>query len=120
MSIQFREVRRMALLTAVSVLSTATTVTAASMSTSDTIAAADVGVNGALLNVINGGGSSINVTLSDPGSTAVSNPGTTTAQAVANGADRWFRISPGHVNSSGVATVTLSSATSVTYKLIRC
>lgn len=111
----------MALLTAVSVLSTATTVTAASMSTSDTIAAADIGVNGALLNVINGGGSSINVTLADPNATALGNAGTTTAQAVANGADRWFRISPAHVNPSTlVATVTLSSATSVTYKLVRC
>lgn len=111
----------MALLTAVSVTSTATTVTAASMSTSDTISSSDIGVNGALLQVLNGGGSSINVTLADPGATPVSNAGTAVAQAVANGADRWFRLSPGHVNpSTGVATVTLSSATSVTYKLIRC
>ncbi len=111
----------MALLTAVSVLSTATTVTAASMTTSDTIAQADIGVNGALLNVINGGGSPVNVTLSDPNTTALGNAGTTSAQAVANGADRWFRISPAHVNgTTGVATVTLSSATSVTYKLVRC
>lgn len=111
----------MALLTAVSVLSTATTVTASSMSTSDTIAQADIGVNGALLNVINGGGSSINVTLADPNTTAIGNAGTAVAQAVANGADRWFRISPAHVNqATGVATVTLSSATSVTYKLVRC
>lgn len=111
----------MALLTAVSVTSTATTVTAASMSTSDTISSSDIGVNGALLNVINGGGSSINVTLADPNTTAVGNAGTTVVQAVANGADRWFRLSPGHVNSAtGVATVTLSSATSVTYKLVRC
>jgi hypothetical protein len=111
----------MALLTAVSVTSAATTVTAAAMSTSDTIASADVGVNGALLQVLNGGGSSINVTLADPGTTGVGNAGTTTPQAVANGADRWFRISPAHVNqTTGVATVTLSSATSVTYKLIRC
>ncbi len=111
----------MALLTAVSVTSAATTVTAAAVSASDTIAAADIGVNGALLNVINGGGGSINVTLSDPGTTGVGNAGTTVAQAVANGADRWFRISPGHVNpSTGVATVAYSGTTSVTYKLIRC
>lgn len=109
----------MALLTAVSVTSTATTVTAAAVSASDTIAAADVGVNGCLLNVINGSGGSINVTLSDPGSTAVGNAGTTTPQAVANGADRWFRITPAHVSSSGVATVTYSGTSSVTYKLIR-
>lgn len=111
----------MAQMTAVSVTSTATTVAGAAVSASDTIAAADIGVNGALLNVINGGGSSINVTISDPGSTAVGNPGTTTPQAVANGADRWFRISPGHINpATGFATVAYSGTTSVTYKLIRC
>lgn len=111
----------MALLTASSVTSAATTVTAAAVTTSDTVSGSDIGVNGALLNVINGSGGSINVTISDPGTTAVGNAGTTSAQAVGAGADRWFRLSPGHVNpSTGVATVAFSSATSVTYKLIRC
>ncbi|TBL44241.1 hypothetical protein EYA84_02015 [Verrucosispora sp. SN26_14.1] len=111
----------MALLTATSVTSAATTVAPAAMSTSDTVSASDIGVNGALLQVINGGGSPVNVTLADPGVTRVGNAGTAAPQAVANGADRWFRLSPGHVNpATGVATVTLSSATSVTYKLIRC
>lgn len=110
----------MALLTAVSVTTSATNVAASAASTPATISASDIGNKGCLLNIINGSGSSINVTLSDPGTTAVGNAGTTTAQAVANSADRWFKILPGHVNSStGVATVTLSSATSVTYKLIR-
>ena len=110
----------MALLTAVSVLQTATTVTGAAVSASDTIAAADVGVNGCLLNVNNGSGGSINVTLLDPGTTDVGNAGTTTPQAVANGTDRWFRITPLHVNpATGVATVTYSGTTTVTYKLIR-
>ncbi|GAA2696529.1 hypothetical protein [Actinoplanes palleronii] len=113
--------RRMALLTAVSVTSTATTVAGAAMSTADTIAAADIGVNGALINVINGAGAPVNFTILDPGTTTVGNAGTTSAQAVTNGTDRWFRLSPGHVNpATGFANVTLSSATSVTYKLIRC
>lgn len=111
----------MALLTAVPVTSTATTVTAAAMSTADTISQADIGTNGALINVINGAGSPVNFTILDPGFSPVSNAGTAVAQAVANGTDRWFRLSPGHVNpSTGNANVTLSSATSVTYKLIRC
>ena len=111
----------MALLTATSVTSTATTVTPAAVSSSDTIAASDIGTNGALLNVINGSGGSINVTIADPGTTAVGNAGTTSAQPVANGADRWFRLSPGHVNpATGLATVAFSGTTSVTYKLIRC
>lgn len=110
----------MALLTAVSVLTTATTATAAAVSTSDTIAAADIGVNGALLNVINGAGAPINVTLVDPGRTPAANTTTAPAQAVANGTDRWFLVTANHVDpSSGVATVTFSSATSITYKLLR-
>ena len=110
----------MALLTAVSVTSAATAVAGAAVSSSDTISAADIGTSGALLNVINGSGGSINVTISDPGTTPVGNAGTTSAQAVANGADRWFLISPGHVNpSTQVATVTFSGTSSVTYKLLR-
>jgi hypothetical protein len=110
----------MALLTAVAVTSAATAVTAAASSTSDTISSSDIGNKGCLLNIINGSGGSINVTLSDPNTTAVGNAGTAVAQAVANGADRWFKITPRHVNpATGLATVTLSSATSVTYKLLR-
>lgn len=90
------------------------------VSSSDTIAASDIGQNGVLINVINGGGSSINVTISDPGSTAVGNAGTTTPQAVANGTDGWFRILPGHVNpATGLATISYSGTTTVTYKAIK-
>lgn len=111
----------MALLTATSVTSTATTVTAAAVSSSDTISGSDIGTNGALLQVLNGSGASINVTISDPGTTAIGNAGTTVPQAVPAGADRWFRLSPAHVNpSTGVATVAYSATTSVTSKLIRC
>lgn len=111
----------MALLTAVSVVSAATPVAGAAVSASDTIAAADIGVNGALLNVINGSGGSINVTLADPGFSDVGNAGAAVPQAVAAGADRWFRLSPFHVNpATGVATVTYSGTTTVTYKLVRC
>lgn len=111
----------MALLPAISVLSTATTVTAAAAGTSNTISAADVGTRGCLINIINGAGAPINVTLEDPTTSAVGNPGTETAQAVANATDRWFRVTPKHVDpATQVATVTLSSATTITYKLVRC
>lgn len=96
------------------------TVGGSAVSSSDTIAASDIGQNGVLLNVINGSGGSINVTIGDPGTTIVGNAGTTTAQAVANGTDGWFRILPGHVNqTTQVATVTYSATTSVTYKAIK-
>jgi hypothetical protein len=110
-----------ALLAATSVTSTATTVTATAIGSAPfTVAASDIGTNGALLNIINGGGGSINVTLEDPGFTGLGNGPSEPAQAVGAGADRWFRLSPGHADSTGVATVTLSGTTSVTYKLIRC
>lgn len=110
----------MALLTARSVTTSVTEVAAAAVSTSDTIASADIGTRGCLLNVINGAGAPINVTLVDPGSTPAGNTTTAPAQAVANATDRWFLITPSHVNqATGVATVTFSSATTITYRLIR-
>lgn len=110
----------MALITATSILTTATTVTAAAAATSNTISASDIGTRGCAINIINASGGSINVTLEDPGRTAVGNAGTEVAQAVANSADRWFKITKNHVDpATGLATVTLSSASSVTYKLVR-
>ena len=110
----------MALLTAVSVTGTATNVAAAAVSTSDTIAAGDIGTRGCLLNVINGAGAPINVTLVDPGTTSAGNPATAPPQAVANATDRWFYVSPALVDlATQVATVTFSSATTISYKLIR-
>jgi hypothetical protein len=96
------------------------TISGTAVSASDTIAASDIGSSGVLLQVINAGGGSINVTISDPGTTAVGNAGTTSAQAVANSTDGWFRILPGHVNpATGLATVAYSGTTSVTYKAIK-
>lgn len=89
----------------------------AAVASSDTLTASDIGTNGVLLRVNNGGGAPINVTVSDPGSTGVGNAGTPAAQAVANGTAGWFRILPGNVNiSTGLATVSYSATTSVTYE----
>lgn len=111
----------MALITVASVPGqAATTVAPLAVALSDTIAGGDIGDRGVLLQVINGSGGSINVTISDPNQTLVGNPGTTSAQAVAAGTDRWFRILPAHVNqSTGVATVAYSAITTVTYKALR-
>lgn len=99
---------------------TKTASTPAAVAASDTIAAADIGINGCLLIVNNGGGSSINVTISDPGATPMGNAGSALAQAVANGTFGVFRIPSSAVNSStGVATVTYSATTSVTAELYR-
>lgn len=111
----------MALLTATSVVAAGTTVTAAPAGTSNTVSASDIGVNGAILTVINGSASSITVTISDPGLTPAGNAGTTAAVTVGATSEKQFRLSQSHVDlSTQVATITLSSATTVTYKLIRC
>lgn len=111
----------MALLTATSVPGgTAVTVAPVAVTSSDTISGSDVGLYGALLVVNNGGGSSITVTITDPGVTAVGNAGTTVAQSVPAGGRRWLRILPGHVNkTTNVATVTYSGTTTVTAELVR-
>lgn len=110
----------MALRTATTVTTAATTVTPVAVAASDTIDQSDIGTRGCLLQVINGSGGSINVTLADPGTTPVGNAGTESAQAVPNGASRWFRITQHHVDpSTGLATVTYSGTSSVTCLLIK-
>jgi hypothetical protein len=72
----FVEVRRMALITVARPRPDEGLGRAgAAVAASDTIAASDIGTSGVLLNVINGGGGSINVTISDPNTTAVGNAG---------------------------------------------
>jgi hypothetical protein len=110
----------MALLTAGSPTAGGLLAAPAAMATSNTIAQADIGQAGALLRVINGAVGSINVTISDPNTTALGNAGTTVPVAVANGTAKTFRISPSAVNqATGVATVAISDATTITYELQR-
>jgi hypothetical protein len=93
--------------------------TPAAVSASDTISSSILGSNGAYLVVINGGGSSDNVTVSDSSLTPAGNAATTPANAVANGTTEVMYISPRAVNpSTGVVTVTHSFTTSVTYVLL--
>lgn len=94
--------------------------TAITVASSDTIAAAQFGPNGCVLRVINGSGGSINVTVSDPGSTALGNTSAGTAVAVANGVARMFYIPRSAINpATGVATVAYSGISSVTAELYR-
>ena len=87
------------------------------MSASDTINGhlADLG---AILEVSNGSGGSINVTFSDPGKTPAGNAGSASAVAVANGAKKRFKLHSGLVDpATGLITVGFSGTTSVTYEL---
>lgn len=91
----------------------------AAVSASDTIAAADLGTQGAYLVVINGGGSPDTVTVVDPGTTPAGSAATNPTNAVANATTEVMRISPAFVNpATGVATVNHSFTTSVTCVLL--
>lgn len=109
----------MALLTATRPTIAGVAYTPAAVSASDTIAAADLGVNGAFLIIVNGGGSSDTVTVVDPGTTPAGSAATNPTNAVANATTEVMRISPQFVNpSTGVVTITHSFTTSVTYVLL--
>ena len=108
----------MALLTATRPTPTgALMVTPPAVASSDTIAASDLGVNGAILVVINGGGSPDTVAILDGGFTPAANAGVSSGGAVANATSRAFYIDPKAVNTSGFVTVTHTFITTVTYQL---
>lgn len=74
---------------------------------------------GAVLQVINGSGGSINVTFTDPGRTPLGNTATNAAQAVAAGTTKFFKLTTGLVDSaSGNITVGFSATPSVTAQVI--
>jgi hypothetical protein len=86
----------------------------------DTINVSQMGPNGCYLEVLNGGGSPDNVTISDAGVTPAGSPltGGTFPQTVTNGTNRVFHIRREQVNpTTGNVTVTHSFITSVTCKL---
>lgn len=108
----------MAALTAIRPTAAGVASTPAAVSASDTIDASLLGTLGAILVVINGGGSSDTVAISDGGLTPAGNAGASSGGAVANGTQKAFYISPRSVNlSTGVVTVTHSFTTTVTYQL---
>ncbi|HLL69006.1 MAG TPA: hypothetical protein VK453_25325 [Micromonosporaceae bacterium] len=113
----------MALLTAVVLGNTATLSAPANVANGDRISGGDI-ANGAILEVHNGSGGSITVTIVDPGTTAAGNatvsPQTAGLFTVAAGATK--RIKPSSVfvsNATAEAVVNYSSPTSVTYELYR-
>ena len=109
----------MALLTATRPTAAGVAWTPAAVSASDTIAAADLGVNGAWLVIINGGASPDTVTVQDASLTPAGNAATNLTNSVTNATTEIMYISPKTVNTSTlVTTVTHSFTTSVTYVLL--
>lgn len=91
---------------------------AAAPATTLTISSADVS-RGVMLELLNGGGSAITATITDPGRTPLGNSGTFAANSIAAGAGELMWLTPDMLDSTGVVTVTLSTTTSVTYRLFR-
>lgn len=86
----------------------------------DTVALAATTDVGSFLQVTNGGGSPITVTLADPGATQAGNAGTATPQSVAAGATKFFPLLPALINpSTGLINITYSAVTTVTVAAIR-
>ncbi len=106
----------MALLAATTPAVGGTLAAPAAIGTSNTINGNMVPCN---LKVINGAGAPVNVTIVDPGHTDAGNTGTQAAVAVANGTAQWFALTAPFVDpTTNLVTVTLSSATTITYELI--
>jgi hypothetical protein len=72
-----------------------------------------------ILHVKNAGGSTDNITITDPGSSPGGNPATSYATSVANGAEGFIPLSPQLANSSGIITVAHSFTTTVTCAVLR-
>lgn len=110
----------MAALAAVTPVVTGVATPGAAVSASDTIDQSLLGQRGAYLEILNGGGSSDTVTISDFGNTSAGNqlPSNTYTVTVANGTNKVIFIRPGQVNpATGVVTVAHSFTTTVNYKL---
>jgi hypothetical protein len=105
-----------ALLSVQSVVTTGTTPVPITPTASDTIPGSTAGPNGWFLRVITTGTAS-NISVLDPGTTGISNPGTVTPLAAPATGVRMLLIPRGAINASGVVTVNSSSQTGMTYEL---
>lgn len=108
----------MAALTATTPTRAGTVVAGAAVAASDTIAAAQLGALGALLEILNGNASPDNMTITDAGATPAGTAPGTYAATVTNATNKVFYISPKQVDPvSGLVTITHSVTATVTYKL---
>lgn len=96
-----------------------TTPTPITAALTDTIAGSSFGQQGVAVRIITSG-TTTNVSVSDPGLTSSGNPGTVTPLAMPATGARMLLIPRSAINpSTGLATLTFSSITGVTYELYR-
>jgi hypothetical protein len=108
----------MAALTAITPTRAGASASPNTVAATDTISAALVGVNGCLLEIINGNASADAMTISDAGTSAAGTPAVSYAASVLAGTSQVFKIVPSQVNpSTGLVTITHGTTPTVTYKL---
>lgn len=108
----------MAALAAVTPTRNGTVIAAGNVAASDTIARALLGINGALLEIINGNASPDVVAISDASVTPTGAAATAAGDTVANGTSQIFKILPQQADpTTHVVTVTHTVTSTVTYKL---
>lgn len=92
----------------------------AAVAATDTIAAAQLGSRGAILEILNGNAATDNMTISDAGATPAGTPGGTYAASVVNATNKTFVLSPTQLDPvTGLITITHSVTPTVTYKLYK-
>lgn len=107
----------MAALTATAPARTGTASPGAAVASTDTISSTVLG-KGAFLEILNGGASPDNMTISDASTTPSGAAAASNAPSVTNGTNKVFYISPTQLDpTTGLVTITHSFTTSVTYKL---
>ncbi len=95
-----------------------TAVTGAAVAGTDTIAAALLGANGALLEILNGNASPDAMTISDASATVTGAAAAANAPSVPATSNKVFKIFPQQADPvTGLVTITHSVTATVTYKL---
>lgn len=84
---------------------------------SDVVPAAALGVNGALLEILNAGASPDAMTITDSGASVAGTPVTNYAATVTNATNKVFKLTPKQGDANGNITITHSLTVGVTYKL---
>lgn len=84
---------------------------------SDVVPASALGVNGALLEILNGNAGADNMTISDSGTSPIGTPVANYAATVNAGTNKVFKLSPKQADANGAITITHSVQATVTYKL---
>ena len=108
----------MAALTATTPTRAGAVVTGSAVAASDTVAAGILGSAGALLEILNGGGSPDSMTISDASTTLTGAAAAANAPSVTNGTNKIFKLTPAMADPvTGLITITHGFTTSVTYKL---